>query len=206
MHLAFADSGINRKTFFKKQNLSGRKVYSAELVHGVRVHRISSGDENIILAQTDALITGEKNVILTVTVADCFPVYFFDPIKLIIGIAHCGWRGIVGNLASKTIGAMHSKPSDVLVGIGPGIQPCHFEVQADVLPRFQEYPEEILHRDNKIFVDLPAIISKQLTDIGVKKIETSGECTCHNHQKYFSFRRDKPKAIEAMVAYIGLLP
>jgi copper oxidase (laccase) domain-containing protein len=90
------------------------------------------------------------------------------------------------------------------------------------LEKFAEYPEAVHYRNNKIYVDLPAIIERQLLEAGLQNqnIEIPGECTFCLKEKYFSFRRDpfgkaqgrpersrggdKPKNVEAMVAYIGL--
>ena len=41
---------------------------------------------------TDALITDEKNVILTSLHADCIPVWLYDPTQHAAGLAHAGWR------------------------------------------------------------------------------------------------------------------
>ena len=94
-----------------------------------------------------------------------------------------------------------------MVGIGPGIGPCHFEVQDDVLERFREFYEEALaRRDGKTFLDLKRIARRQLVNLGLKEesIEASPECTFCLEEKYFSARRDKPGKTEAMVAVIGL--
>jgi YfiH family protein len=140
-------------------------------------------------------------------VADCFPVYFFDPVSNTVGLAHSGWRGTVGNIAGEMVKAIAAKSADVIAGIGPGIQVCHFEIKDDILSEFVKYPEAIINSEGKFFVDLPKIISRQLIEAGLKSqnIESSGECTFCLKEKYFSFRRDKPKNVEAMVAYIGLL-
>jgi polyphenol oxidase len=38
------------------------------------------------------LITSEKDLVLSVLVADCVPIIFYDEIKNIIAVAHAGWR------------------------------------------------------------------------------------------------------------------
>jgi len=73
------------------------------------------------------------------------------------------------------------------------------------LDRFGSYPEFVIRREGKIFVDLKGIIKEQMVDLGIdyKNIENNEECTMED-DRYFSFRRDKPKVTEAMVAVIGL--
>jgi copper oxidase (laccase) domain-containing protein len=104
------------------------------------------------------------------------------------------------------IKSMGCSPEDLIVGIGPGIQLCHFEIQTDILENFSNYQESIVNRNNHIFVDLPKIIMRQLDEAGVpeKNIESSGVCTFCQKDQYFSYRRDKPKEVEAMIAYIGI--
>ncbi len=105
------------------------------------------------------------------------------------------------------ISALNCPADDILAGIGPGIRACHFEIKPDVLEEFNDYPLHINFVGQKIFVDLPAIITSQLTAAGVLKqnIADSGHCTYCQKDKYFSFRRDHPKKVRAMVAYIGLI-
>ncbi|MHB8904461.1 MAG: laccase domain-containing protein, partial [Patescibacteria group bacterium] len=54
--------------------------------------------------------------------------------------------------------------------------------------------------------NLSRAVKDQLIKLGVQgdNISISPECTYCLTDKYFSFRRDNPKEIEAMIAYIGL--
>src|SRR3989338_7382185 len=92
-----------------------------------------------------------------------------------------------------------AKADKILVGIGPGIQSCHFEIK--------KYPFSIIKKEGGIFIDLSEIIFQQLKKSGLllNHIEKSEECTHCLKEKYFSYRRDKPKTLEAMIAYIGLV-
>ena len=56
------------------------------------------------------------------------------------------------------------------------------------------------------FINLSGVIRAQLLELNIldKNIIISRECTyCLTH-KYFSYRRDKPEEVEAMLAYISL--
>lgn len=198
---------VNKKSradFFSRQSMGS--VVTAGLAHGNSVYSATASDAGRIVPETDALVTNLSNLFLTVTVADCFPVYFFNKISNTVGIAHSGWYGTANNIIVKSIKTIGGDPANIIAGIGPGIQACHFEVREDVLGKFQNYEEAIINRDKKIFIDLPNIISRQLIEAGLeaRNIENYGECTFCQKEKYFSFRRDKPKSVEAMVAYIGL--
>ena len=38
-------------------------------------------------------MTDVPGVILTTTHGDCIPIYAYDPVKKVVGLAHAGWRG-----------------------------------------------------------------------------------------------------------------
>ena len=198
----------NEKDFLTKEGIKDSKIYELKQVHGNKV----LNSENITGNATfvaDALVTNESNKVLTITVADCYPIYLFDPTRKIVAIAHAGWRGITKDILCNVIDyfvlKFSSDPQDILVGIGPGLGKCHFEVKEDVLDNFTAYPEEIEHKNGKIFVDLSAILEKKMLERGLKRenIEFSGLCTYCENGKFFSRRRDK-NSDEVMMAYIGM--
>lgn len=196
----------NRRRFLASIDINPNLTVSADLTHSNAIAVANQNSGGKTFEKTDALMTNQQGLFLTLTVADCFPVYFFDTKQNIIGLAHCGWRGTVAGLAAKMVSKMKTNPKNILVGIGPGIHSCHFEIQKDILPQFKVYPEAVTYREGKIFASLVKIISSQLKGAGVplKNIESLGECTACFPGKYFSYRRDKPKNIEAMLAFIGL--
>lgn len=205
----FKNSGLNlenRAKFFEKIGIDKDRVIAAEIVHGTKVEVVDSSSPRFVL-EADGLVTEDENIFLSITVADCIPVYFYEPGNKIFGILHCGWRSIVGGIIKNGIEKvvnLGGKVENLKVALEPGINKCHFEIGKDVLDKFKEYLEYIERRDEKIFVDLKGIIKKQLADFGIKieNIEDNPECTFES-ERYFSFRRDKTEPIEAMVAVIG---
>lgn len=216
------ENSENRKEFFSGQGIVPDRVVSADIVHGVKVGIITSQDvshngrsslirhnDGTMILGTDALVTKEKNLFLSVTVADCLPIFLYDPVAEVIGIAHAGWRGIVDGVIGKTLEAMvgcGARQENIFVAFGPSIQKCHFEIGVDILSRFSKYEEFVVRKNGKISVDLQGIAMEQLRGVGVpeKNIETTTLCTFCEKEKFFSYRRDKPEKIEAMVAVIGM--
>lgn len=206
----FKDSDLNlenRMNFFERIGVDKNKVIAAEIVHSANVGIVNSVSSEVI-SGADGLVTRNKNVFLSVTVADCIPVYFYEPKHQIVALAHCGWRGIVGGIIKNTlekIQELGGKNENLKIALGPGINNCHFEIQKDVLDEFSAYPEFVIRREEKIFVDLKGIIEKRLVELGInpESIENNNDCTMEN-DRYFSFRRDKPEKTEAMVAIIGM--
>lgn len=197
----------NRKIFFTKAGIDPVDVVSALLANGSEA-QIIENRKNKIITGIDALVTSKKNLYLSITVADCVPVFFYEPRKKIIGIVHAGWRGIIGNIIGntlETIKKLDGNINELEVFLGPGINACHFEIKEDVVDKFAIYSSYIIKRDNKIFVDLKGMLRKQLLKCGIEEdnIENNDDCT-FEHKRYFSNRRDKPQVIEAMIAVIGI--
>lgn len=205
------DDLLNKKEFLKQlDELSNKKLASAKLIDGNIVKIVDKADEDVIMANCDALISQQSNVILSITVADCLPIYFYDSKNQVIAIAHAGWRGALQEVAPRVIKIFcekyRSKSTDINIYIGPHIQNCHFEVQTDVLEKFKNiYSYAIIDRDNKSFIDLSLVVKNQLINQGVleKNIIISPECTYCQKEKYFSYRRDKPQNLQTMLAFIS---
>lgn len=135
----------------------------------------------------DGLITNEADVSLCVYGADCVPLLFADPIHHAIGVAHAGWRGTVAGIAAVTVTAMEREfgtcAADLLVGIGPSIGPCCFEVNEPVVKEFLAVPAFadgtcMKNKGNgKWNIDLWEANTKILQQAGVKKIEKGMLCT-----------------------------
>lgn len=197
----------NRDTFFRKEGLDPASVVSPLLTAGNNVAVVTEADRGTIVRNVDGLITDRFNVVLTVTIADCLPVFFFDPDKHIIGLVHAGWKGLAANVLAAAIDTLEqtfdANPLDVLVAIGPSIGPCHYDVGNDVAEKFFQYPEAIQRREGKIILDLRLIAVQQCLALAVQPehIEISPDCTYEN-ETMFSARRDKKEPVEAMVAYI----
>lgn len=202
----------NRTRFFERRRMRPEHVISAGLAHGVHVAVVSESDFGKMIQETDGLVTDRPNVILTVTVADCVPVYFYDPEQQVLGLAHAGWRGVRGGIAQEVIKVMQSRyqseSSRIHVSLGPHVQAHHFEVQEDVAEQFKDHAEWITREGGRIFIDLGSIIQQQLVEMGVlpANIQSDSRCTFCEREDYFSFRRDKPEKLEAMIAYISRSP
>ncbi len=200
-----AENIAHRKAYFESNSLLGKQIAIADLVHGTRVTIIDRRSP-YIAPQTDALVSKEPDIILTLTGADCFPLFFEEKGAGIIGLAHGGWRGIVAGIVAETqtaINRLGGEPGKTILTIGPGICAKHFEIQEDVLEKFAPYPKYISHNGG-IHVDLKGIIGAQAIASGIapQNIVDSGECTFCLPQKYFSYRRDKPEYLEAQLAFI----
>jgi polyphenol oxidase len=149
----------------------------------------------------DALITNQPGIGLAIRTADCLPILMVDSRTRAIAAVHAGWRGVVSEIAPRTVEAMTqhfgSKPEDLVVAIGPGIGRCCFEVGPEVAAQFE--------LSGRTKVDLVATTCRQLGRNGVRlgQILTSGLCSYCDSELFESYRRDR-EAAGRMTAMICL--
>jgi len=200
-----ADSAINvannQNTFFEAFDVEASDVAFPQQIHGTNVQIIEKPGEYV---QTDGLITAVPNVILTIQVADCLPVFIYDPHIPAICLIHAGWRGCVNHIVPEAVKMMvenfGSKLQEILVFLGPSIGPCCYEVGVE----FKSYFSEKYFLDS--YLDMPQIIGDQLLALGVhtKNIQFCNLCTSCNQSYFFSYRRDKG-VTGRMLALAGII-
>lgn len=146
----------------------------------------------------DGLMTNEPGVTLTTFYADCVPLFFVDPKNKAIALSHAGWRGTVKGIGPITVRKMAeafgSKPEDLLIGIGPSIGGCCYEVTKEVIEEFQKVLDcgiidKIARRVDQThwMMDLWAANRYLLIEAGVQEeqIVTTDLCTkCHSDDFY----------------------
>ncbi len=89
----------------------------------------------------DGLVTNVPGICLVTYFADCVPLYFVDPVKGVIGLAHSGWRGTAAEMGACMVHAMKRhfgcRAEDLVAAIGPSIcQEC-YEVSEEVAEAFR---------------------------------------------------------------------
>ncbi len=190
-------TGEQRDYLKKETSCDIPQVFWRKQVHGddILVARDSVSSSRGC-PDADAYITCQKNLPIAIRTADCVPVLLLDPKKPAIGVVHAGWKGTVKEITYKTVIRMKetfgSNPLEMKAILGPAIQTCCYEVGGE----FRQYfPEEIIERGGKLYVDVTKNNIKQLLKAGLKKenITNTGICTCCN-SKYPSFRRDADKS------------
>lgn len=202
------DSVANRQKFLKKISLNPNNIVSAELAHGNRVAIVGNDDLGTTIPQTDSLITNQKGIFLSITVADCLPIVLYNEQQQLIALLHAGWQGldkeIIKEAVSKIKKEFQINPESLSAYIGPGIETCHYEVKKDLVDKFSTY-DATKNRNGKYFLNLKKIAKKQLINLGIKSanVKTSSVCTYCQSDKYFSFRKDKTRPVQAMMVVAG---
>src|SRR5579862_5347620 len=104
------------------------QLVTASQVHGVGVVCVDSSLSSP--PEADALITDTPGLLLMLLFADCVPLYIFDPVHRVIGLAHSGWRGTAKNITRHTLKAMQdnfgTQPRACLAAIGPCISADYY--------------------------------------------------------------------------------
>ena len=170
-------------------------VVAAEQVHGGSVAVVGSTRAGELLAGADALVTDVPGVALAIRTADCLPIFFADPGRRVVGLAHAGWRGIAAGLPARVVTAMRrsfqSRARELHAAIGPSIRSCCYEVGEEFNARFGPHVQE---RQGRRTCDLIEAAMAQLTACGMRpeRIVDTQACTACDTQRWFSLRREGP--------------
>lgn len=181
----------NREIFFSNLRIDINKVNFQKQVHSDSSVKIESPGFS---GECDATFTDKPDVYLTVSVADCLPVFIYDPVRKMVAGIHAGWRGSADKITSKTITRLKSelgcKPENFIVFVGPCISQEKFEVGEEVGELFNE--DVKFFKNGKYFIDIRRENEKQLLETGVLKenIEHNLLCTYKEGNLLHSYRRD----------------
>ena len=204
-----------------------------EQVHGKHVAVITAQDRGrglmdrqSALQGTDGLVTNVPGVLLTSFYADCVPLYFYDPVKQAVGLAHAGWKGTVAGIAVSIVETMEreygSRREDIRAAIGPSIGDCCYEVDEAVMQHVRVWLDEREGNDeyeytvssNNIYT--PAANGKSMLNLkecnrhimmkaGIlpDHIECTTWCTSCHPELFFSYRKENG-VTGRMASWIGL--
>ncbi len=172
--------------------------------HTTNIRRINREDRGKGISRprdyenVDGMITDEPGIVLVTYYADCVPLYFVDPVRRAIGLAHSGWRGTLGRMGECMVRAMErtfgSRPEELYAAIGPSICRECYEVSRDVAVPFLEMLGEdvaaVGKNPGKYQLDLWLANRRILEQAGIPgdRIVVTDLCTCHNSGYLFSHR------------------
>ena len=183
--------------------LSGKGMCTAIQTHSNKVKFVN---EPIQKHKVDGFISRNKNIVLSIKVADCIPLFLHEKKTGLFGLIHSGWRGTVGKIAINSIRRMiqnGADPSDIRAVIGPSICQNHFEVKNDIVSKFpSKYVVPI--GDESFKVNLKEMVIDQLVsmEINSNAIHDSGLCSFCREDLFFSYRREK-ELNGRMIAVMG---
>ncbi|SEB41971.1 peptidoglycan editing factor PgeF [Paenibacillus sp. GP183] len=187
----------------------------AEQVHGNEIAVITREDQGKgrasradAIQSRDGFVTNEKELVLCALFADCVPLFFYDPVLEVAGLAHAGWKGTVLDVAGKTVQAMMvqfgSKPEHIRAAIGPSIGICCYEVDEKVAEPVEkvltdmnaapEIKQKVLQakENQKYMLNLQELNRNFIVKAGIlsSNIEVTELCTSCRTDLFFSHRRE----------------
>ena len=182
-----------------------RSVVRSRQVHGAvtRVHSELPAGESVV-GEGDGHVTRRPGLLLTVTLADCVPIFIADPVQRAIALLHAGWRGTAAGVLEQGLATMSrafgSAPADLSVHLGPAICGQCYEVGPEV---FEALGKAAPSRPAPI--DLRGVIRQRAlgAGIGANHLTVSTECTLCGDGRYFSHRRGDTGRHRG---FIGILP
>jgi YfiH family protein len=171
-------------------------------VHGAVVQWHETLPEGwLVLDGLDGHATAERGTLLTVTVADCIPIYLAVPQKGAIAVLHAGWRGVVGGVLARAVELLKwrgfAKGSDIVMHCGVGICGTCYEVGSEVAGQFG-----LPLSPAPVPLDLRAVLARQARELGIEEITVSPWCSAHDRDRFFSHRASGGRD-GRMVAYLG---
>lgn len=202
----------NYRRFGLAVDFDPNRLVCSDQVHSTNIYIATEEDagrgitDKEKLKEIDGIVTNIKNLPIMTFYADCVPLYFYDSVKQVVGMAHSGWRGTVNNIGGKMISVMQeqygSNPEDLICAIGPSICKSCYEVSEDVAIAFkaaypiEQYEAMIIDKENgKYQLDLHAACYFNFVNAGVEAshIALPDYCTCCNPNVFFSHRATQGK-------------
>ncbi|MEI7604486.1 MAG: peptidoglycan editing factor PgeF [bacterium] len=196
----------NRKRLAELLGISTSNFIFSKQIHSNNILVIDSnkyaGRGSLIydsaIDDNDGYVTNIPNICLCIISSDCTPVFFYDPIKKVIGAVHAGRKGTFLNITGMAVEKMKSiygsNSKDIIACIGPAIGSCHYEIGPEIVDEMKKLNIEkyIVRKADKghAYIDLEKMNVEQLIAAGLndENIEASKLCTICNDD-FFSYRQ-----------------
>ena len=151
---------------------------------------------------TDGLITDNLNLILSLSVADCCPIYIEDTRNNSFGLIHSGWKGTANKIVLNAVNIFienGSNISDLTIYLGPTICECWYEVGVEVAVLFDKICKLYIG-PSKFYINIKGQIILN-SGICINQITSSNICTFED-KDCESYRRDSVNS-GRMIALFG---
>jgi polyphenol oxidase len=171
-------------------------------VHGVELMSLDSGRGWIQVEGVDGWITTAPGILLTVTVADCVPVYLVAPGKG-VALLHAGWRGTARRILARGVEHLKAETgclaADIVMHCGVGICGDCYEVGSEVMEGCGAPPVG----QGPWYLDLREQLIAQARELSLAQVTTSAWCSAHDRSSFYSHRASRGSD-GRMVGYVGM--
>jgi YfiH family protein len=208
-NMVYSEQNPARLALFSALGLDPQRVYGLKQIHSrdvlavdrqnlpaVPAANLETKTEHKPQVCADGLVSCDREIALSATVADCLPVYLFDTESGAFGLVHSGWKGT--GIALRALELMrerwHTKAEAVAAVLGPCIDSCCYRVDAERAAVFEKEFGAVTRRlddaqGTSWYLDLKAANVRLLAGAGVRNIAVCGGCT-FTDERLGSFRRE----------------
>lgn len=111
------------------EKISAKTPVPVQLDHTHIVYDVKTADDTFQKIG-DGIITVNRDLVPTITVADCVPIYLYDVETGVFGIVHSGWKGtgIIADAIALACKNYNARPENFRIIIGPHIHDCCYIV------------------------------------------------------------------------------
>ena len=207
LHVGDAAAAVQNNRRRLQASLDVGPLQWLEQVHGCEV--IEATSYSVAQAPiADAVWTQVVGLPIAVLTADCLPVVLASRDGGCVGVAHGGWRGLVGGVLPALAAAMPVPAAELVAWGGPGIGAAAYEVGTDVAHAVRALEGAVAALApgiglGKFHLDLHRLAQLSLASIGVTQYQASSRCAFEDAGCY-SYRRQRGGATGRM-ATVGLL-
>ncbi len=130
--MSYEDTGPGpaRLRFLSELGIAPHRVFGLTLAHSRRVHFPLEDGHAPPSEGADGLILRDPAYAVSVTVADCMPIWLLDRSSGAFGVLHSGWKGT--GILETALEALRlrygTRPSEVAAIFGPAIGVCCYAV------------------------------------------------------------------------------
>ena len=193
---------MNRWLAFRRAMPGFSAIVLGNQVHGVEVRQVGAAEGWIQIQGVDGWVSTSPGVMLTITVADCVPVYLAVANRA-VALLHAGWRGTAGGILERGVEALLAASGaaepDVVMHCGVGICGDCYEVGSEVMNGCGM----AVDGSGPWHLDLRNVLIDQARRLGLADVSRSGWCSAHDRESFYSHRASRGQD-GRMVAYLGL--
>ena len=201
MSLKAADGWANRKRLFAGLKLQG-SVHALYQQHSRRI--LTAGPRSAVfppLAAGDGLCLRSSTEYISVTAADCMPIWLWSEESTSLALLHSGWQGT--GILSVAIEKLrrYASTGSMKVLLGPSIGSCCYRVEEERYRLFKNrFGAAAVRRDDgDCYLSLLGANRTIAAEYGIDRLYEYTPCTVCNPE-FGSFRRQGAQNFTSMLA------
>lgn len=188
-----------------RRELDVHRAVHARQVHGSDILVHASGPAGLLVSERfDGHATSSPDILLTISVADCVPIFLVDPGSRTIAALHGGWRGVAAGILERGVALVRhmsgARVENLCLHLGPAICGECYEVGPEVFDALR-----LTVPSGPALLDLRAALADRALELGLlpEHLTVSGFCTRCGDSPFFSHRGG---CVERQVGFLAVRP